>query len=211
MISLRTPKKQPLVKTPGNSLLNFAAPSLSLALGAALENGKLSPKSGSKRSRQVRFFGYLVVIPLLWLLASCASTESHSAGLEDVAILASWVGDYPVAALDRLPEDQRDTAHGWLDAVSFPVVWQAFQPEAAVPTIDFANELVVFVRNTDFYNRTRITRITRVDDVAEVLTIETRSALPVKDRVAMALAVIPRAGIKALRMGDRRVSINAHP
>ena len=75
-------------------------------------------------------------------------------------------------------------------------------PEAALPSVDFANNLVVFHRNVVYYNRTNIFKVTLTEGVAEVLAMETMSAMPVEDRAAMAMAVIPRAGVKAIRLDE---------
>jgi hypothetical protein len=59
-----------------------------------------------------------------------------------------------------------------------------------------------------FYNRTRIFKVTLREGVAEVLATETMSAIPVTDKVAMALAVIPRAHVKALQAGTARIPVS---
>jgi hypothetical protein len=121
----------------------------------------------------------------------------------------SWQGDFPVVALDRLPPAQRDTRVGVLaDASAFAVVWEAFKPGDAVPAVDFGKHIVVFSRNLQFYNRTSIARVTLRDGVAEVIAIETRSAAPIKDKVAMAFAVIPRQGVVFLEAGERRITVD---
>lgn len=66
---------------------------------------------------------------------------------------------------------------------------------------------MVFSRNVDFYNSTRIFRVTLRDGVAEVLAMETMSARPLEDKAAMSLAVVPRAGVGSLKAGDRRIPI----
>jgi hypothetical protein len=127
---------------------------------------------------------------------------------KDLPILQKWAGDYPVSALPRLPEGQRSSAVGYIgDGETFSTVWQAFETGANVPQVDFSTQLVVFSRNVDFYNRTSIFKITLRDGVAEVLAMETKSAMPIEDKVAMALAVIPRAGIKFIRAGKDRIPL----
>jgi len=71
-----------------------------------------------------------------------------------------------------------------------------FKPGEKVLEVDFSKHVVVFSRNVTFYNRTAILKVTLKDGVAEILVMETRSALPIEARVAMAMAVIPRAGVK---------------
>jgi len=149
----------------------------------------------------------LLIAALAGLLPGCAGAGPRETGPRVLEMVASWSGDYPVNALDRLPEEQRDTPLGWLDETHFTAVWASFQPGVAAPRIDFTRDLVVFVRNTEFYNRTRIGQVTLTGGVAEVLAMETMSATPIEDRVAMALAVVPRAGIRTLLLGDTRIPV----
>jgi hypothetical protein len=125
-----------------------------------------------------------------------------------VSMKALWEGDYPVAGLDRLPAGQREAATGYIaNARTFAAVWRAFKPGEAVPQVDFEYELVIFARNVRFYNRTGIGQVQVKDGVLEVLALETMSAHPIEDKVAMSLAVVPRAGVKAIDAGTRHVSL----
>jgi hypothetical protein len=125
-----------------------------------------------------------------------------------VSIKASWQADYPVGGLDRLPAGQREAATGYIgNARAFASVWRAFKPDEAVPHVNFESDLVVFARNVHFYNRTRITKVQMKDGVLEVLAAETMSAAPIEDKVAMALAIIPRRGALAIQAGQRRVPL----
>lgn len=138
----------------------------------------------------------------------CAGSPTATAERRPLSIVQSWQGDLPVAALDRLPPAQRDTRVGVLgDAPAFAAVWAAFRPGAAVPAIDFGRHLVVFSRNLQFYNRTSIAKVTLRDGVAEIIAIETLSSAPIEDRVAMALAVIPRQGVAYIEAGERRIAV----
>jgi hypothetical protein len=128
----------------------------------------------------------------------------------DVNVLEKWAGDYPVAELGRLPEGQRGAGIGYIgDAATFAAVWEAFMPSEGEPGVDWLENIVVFSRNTQFYNRTNIFRVTAQDGVAEVMAMETMSAIPIEDKVAMAMAVIPRAGLRAIKVGDGRLEISA--
>ncbi|MBW2452330.1 MAG: hypothetical protein JRF07_08260, partial [Deltaproteobacteria bacterium] len=60
-------------------------------------------------------------------------------------------------------------------------------------------------RNVEFFNRTNIFRVTLADGTLEVLAMETMSAIPVEDTVALALAVVPRAGIETLKIGPDQI------
>jgi hypothetical protein len=126
----------------------------------------------------------------------------------EVEILQSWQGDYPVARLSELPEAQRDGGIGYIDdAETFENVWKAFKPGEIVPVDDFKDHLVLFARNTEFFNRIRIGKVKVTNGVAEVLAMETLSAMPIEDKVAMALAVVPRKGIESIQSGDKKVSV----
>ena len=61
----------------------------------------------------------------------------------------------------------------------------------------------------EFYNRLSIFKITLKGGVIEIFAMETRSALPIKDKVAMAMAVIPRAGVAYIQAGKQRIPVSA--
>jgi acid phosphatase (class A) len=124
-------------------------------------------------------------------------------------ILQSWQGDFPVAQLNQLPEKQRENGIGFIDdAETFEAVWKTFNPGEAVPEIDFKTSLVLFARNTHFYNRIRIGKVNVTKGVAEVLAMETMSAMPIEDKVAMSMVVIARQGITDIQSGDKIIQIN---
>jgi acid phosphatase (class A) len=127
----------------------------------------------------------------------------------EAEILESWHGDYPVARLDLLPEKQREQPVGFIDdAKTFGGVWRAFQPAGAVPQIDFTTNLVLFARNTQFYNRIRIGKVNVANGAAEVLAMETMSAMPIEDKVAMSLVVVSHKNIKSIRTPDGPIMIS---
>jgi len=134
----------------------------------------------------------------------------HSQPLDGEAkILQSWQGDYSVDKLNLLPEKQREQAVGFIDnAEIFEGVWKAFKPGEDVPKIDFKANLVLFARNTQFYNRIIIGKVNVTNGVAEVLAMETMSAMPIEDKVAMSLVVVARHGITAIHAGDKIILIN---
>lgn len=149
---------------------------------------------------------------LAWLMlpgiAGCSAMPAENVPPAGLAIVQSWSGDYPVAELGRLPEGQRQLPAGYLgNAPAFESVWAAFKPGEALPAVDFGTQVVVFHRNVDFYNRTRIVKVTLRDGVADVLAMETLSAIPIADKVAMAMAVIPRANVKFIQGGAVRVPV----
>lgn len=135
------------------------------------------------------------------------SAPEHSLA-KDVTILQSWSGDYPVAQLERLPDGQTRSSVGFVgDEATFAAVWEAFKPGQTIPEVDFSQNIVVFSRNVVFYNRTNIFKVALKNGVAEVLAMETMSAMPIEDRAAMALAVIPRAGVKFIRVGEEQLPV----
>ena len=139
----------------------------------------------------------------LFCLVACTPAAVQNSEPRDLSPSATWSGDYPIAALDQLPAGQQQNRVGYIgDADTFAKVWQDFMPEATLPAVDFENNLVVFSRNVVYYNRTNIFKVTLTAGVAEVLAMETMSAMPVEDRAAMAMAVIPRAGVKAIRLNE---------
>jgi len=147
---------------------------------------------------------------MLAVIAGCSTVPAANAPPAELAIAQSWNGDYPIAELKRLPEGQQQSASGYLgSAAAFAPVWAAFKPGEAVPAVDFGKQLVVFHRNVNYYNRTRIFKVTLKDGVADVLAAETMSAIPITDKVALALAVVPRAGVKAIQAGTVRIPVRS--
>ena len=67
---------------------------------------------------------------------------------------------------------------------------------------------MVFARNTQFFNHISIGKVNVKNGVAEVLAMETMSAMPIEDKVAMSLAAVPRSGITAIQNGDEIIPIN---
>lgn len=142
------------------------------------------------------------------LAMSCSTPLWPDEKPRDLPILQRWGGDYPVAQIDRLPEGQRQSRVGYLgDAVTFDRVWRGFKPDTAVPAVDFNTHIVIFARNLEFYNRTMVAKVVLTHGVAEVVAAETLSARPVEDKAAIALALIPRAGIAFIRYGKERVPV----
>jgi len=159
----------------------------------------------------------LLTVLTLVILFGCTrsvieTTEkaSHVQAVKNEAIiLQSWQGDYPVARLDLLPEKQREQAVGFIsDGKTFEDVWKAFKSGENVPEIDFKTNLILFTRNTQFYNRISIGKVNVTNGVAEVLAMETMSAMPIEDKVAISLVVVPQKGIQAIQAGDKNIQIN---
>jgi len=144
------------------------------------------------------------------IMISFAATAACAGDAEEITILQNWRGDYPIVHLDRLPEGLQNSRIGYIgDAGIFVAVWQAFKPGEKAPEVDFSRNFIVFSRNVDFYNRTSIFKVTLKDGVIAVLSMETRSALPIEDKAAMAMAVIPRDGVRSIQTGSQRIPVSA--
>lgn len=147
----------------------------------------------------------LLLVSSLASLFACTPVVGQSNQAKDLPINASWSGDYPVAALKHLPAGQAQTRVGYFgDAAAFAKAWESFRPGEVVPVVDFAKNLVIFSRNVDFYNRTNILKVTLTSGIVDVLAMETMSARPIEAMAAMALVVVPRGGIKAIRLDETR-------
>jgi hypothetical protein len=134
--------------------------------------------------------------------------EAPQPSTAEVPLLESWRGNFPVAQLERLPEGQRQSGVGFLaDAAQFASVWSAFKPGEPPPPVDFEKNLVVFMRNTEFHNAITLGKATLKDGVLDLLAMETMSANPIGETLALALAVVPRAGVRAIQRGPTRVSV----
>ena len=171
------------------------------------------PSIEAKRyKKKMRKLKYIYKFNLFFLFAfffvSSAMTANHK---KELPILQSWRGDYPVSEFHWLPDGQRAKGRGYIgNMFQFKAVWYVFKPGETLPDINFQDHIVVFSRNVTFYNRMGIVKALLRDGVVEVLTIETRSALPIEGKVAMALAVIPREGVKFIKVGDGRIPVAAN-
>lgn len=152
----------------------------------------------------------LLGILALGMMTACTTATVTDIPPAEVVISQSWSGDYPVAGLTRLPQGQQRSRAGYLgNAAVFKSVWSGFKPDEAVPVVDFRTDMVMFYRNVDFYNRTRILKVMLKDGTADVIAMETMSAIPIGDKVAMAMAVIPRAHVKTIQAGAERLAVSA--
>jgi hypothetical protein len=142
------------------------------------------------------------------LFLGCAATTSPKQTEASVLLLNKWNGDFPVSQLPRLPAGQQQSAVGYIDDMAtFIFLWRAYMPDTILPAVDFSKDFVVFTRNVTFYNRQSILAIKLKDTTAEIIVLETKSTRPVDDKVSMAMAVIPRAGITAIKSGTEIIQI----
>jgi len=159
--------------------------------------------------KSLAFIFFIFTIFLTPMVTLAMEKASHlKANKDEAKILQSWQGDYPVDKLSQLPDNQRKHGIGYIDnAETFNSVWKALKPGEDVPEIDFKTNLVIFARNTQFYNRIRIGQVNVKNGVAEVLAMETMSAMPIEDKVAMSLVVVNRKGITAIQSGDEIIPV----
>jgi hypothetical protein len=126
-----------------------------------------------------------------------------------VEIRQSWQGDYPVDGLAALPENTNRPGIGYIaDPKGFAAVWSAFKPTEPEPVIDFDHNLVIFVRNIQYYNRISIGKIVVKNGVAEVIAMETLSARPIEDKVALSMALVSRKGIKGIQARNGVIQVD---
>jgi hypothetical protein len=150
----------------------------------------------------------LALFSTTFYIYGCAATGTPNMDPVDISLLDKWSGDYPVSELARLPAGQQDLAAGYInDTDTFVPIWRAFMPTEILPAVDFSKNIVVFTRNVQFYNRTSILKITLQDGNAEIIAMETMSAIPIEEKVAMAMAVIPRKGIMTIQSGAEKIKV----
>jgi len=114
--------------------------------------------------------------------------------------------------LVRLPERFRETPYGIIDRDSeLEAIWPGFHSydggSVSMPSVDFADQLIVFVRNTQFYNRIHLGTVNIIEGKGEIVTMETRSALPLIDKASFAMMVLNRKDVSQLRFGDQWLAL----
>jgi len=137
-------------------------------------------------------------------LDSNSSAENRDA----LPIVSRWNGGYPIAQLDQSKERHAQLHGGYFgDEMAFASFWKDFKPGTAVPQINFSEHLVVFVRGDASYSQMFIAKVTLKQNTAEVVAAGNRSNSTSEDSLAMALAVIPRAGVKFIRVGGEQIAV----
>lgn len=141
-------------------------------------------------------------------LNSNSSAENRDA----LPILNRWNGDYPISQLDRFKEGHAQLHGGYMgDEVAFASFWKDFKPGTAFPRVNFNENLVVFVRGDASYSQMLIVKVTLKQNIAEIVAAGNRSRSTPEDSIAMALAVIPRAGVKFVRVGNEQIAVEEKP
>jgi len=160
------------------------------------------------KNKDFKYALFILSIAFVLSVSFRATAHSTEPNPENVEIFHIWSGDYPVARLALLPDGQRDSSAGFIDnAETLASVWINFKPGEAVPAVDFIQNLILFVRNTQFYNRISISRVVLKDGMAEIEAMETMSAMPIEDKVGMSLAVVPRKNIRKIKTGDAIIEL----
>jgi len=155
-----------------------------------------------------KFVLLFLLFTALFAVEGCATKNTVSADTIELPLFDTLSGNFPVSELDRLPTDQQDTPVGYIgNTETFIPIWRVFMPNEILPSVDFSKNIVVFTRNVQFYNRTSILKVTLTDGTAEIISMETMSALPIEKKVAMAMAVIPRQGVKAIQAGTEIIEV----
>ncbi len=135
-------------------------------------------------------------------------SNSSAQNQDALPIFNRWNGDYPRAQLDHFKEGHTQLHGGYLgDEVAFSSFWKNFKPGTAVPQVNFNENLVVFVRGDESYRQMFIAKVALKQNIAEVVAAGNRSGPAPEDSFAMALAVIPRAGVKFVRVGNEQITV----
>lgn len=148
------------------------------------------------------------LLGLLGIIVFAAGGGALQAAPVALKIKQVWAGNLPLAALEDLPAAQRSAPIGYIDSAdTFALIWQSLQDQPAVPEVDFDKELVVFVRNRDYFNAIRIGAVRLDGGVAEILAMETLTSRPITDMVGFSMAVVEKEGIEAVAAGEMRIEI----
>lgn len=76
-----------------------------------------------------------------------------------------------------------------------------------VPAVDFDKNLVVFIGGDGSSQQMFITKISIKEGIAEVAADERSSGPTHEGGLALALAVVPRAGTKLIRIGQEQFAV----
>jgi len=95
------------------------------------------------------------------------------------------------------------------DDESWDKLWSAVLKDTLCdfPQADFDNQVAVLVHNVKYLNAIKVLESTREADVRLVNLAVTRTALPVREKVHMAVILVPRASTKAVQVGSMKIKI----
>ena len=123
-------------------------------------------------------------------------------------IAAAWSGEAPAAELQALPQWLPRLRAGCIgDEAAFAAFWAVFKPGSIAPRVDFDRHLVVFVARDSAYEQLAIVKVSLKDGAAEVVASGYRSAPAREDRLAVAAAVVRRAGVRFLSVGGEQAPV----
>lgn len=127
---------------------------------------------------------------------------------EYLPIQNRWGGYYPISQLGRFDEWHATPRGGCFFAgAMFASFWRVFKEEKTVPSVDFAKNMVVFVGGEGPHQQIVITKISIKEGVAEVGAAMRSSGSTHEDGWALALAVVPRDGVKLVRIGQQQIVV----
>ena len=160
-------------------------------------------------SRMVTQTGPLLF--MLFLLYACTTLSADISTVKDgpVQILGTLNGDLPVSSLKMLPVELQEQPVGYLSSQKqLDVFLQSIQADGTLlPVVDFSSQIILFAKNTVYYNRLSIGQVFREGETLTILAMETRSAMPVTDKVAISLVIIERNGAMFIDAGNTKVTI----
>ena len=95
------------------------------------------------------------------------------------------------------------------DDESWDKLWSAVLKDTlcVFPQADFKNQVAVLVHNVKYLNAIKVLESTSEADVRLVNLAVTRTALPVRAKVHMAVILVPRANTKAVQVGSMKITI----
>lgn len=153
----------------------------------------------------------LILLPLMLLLSACSMLSVDSTTVKDgsVQILGTLNGDLPVSSLRMFPTELQEQPVGYLsNQKQLDAVLQSIQAGGkSLPVVDFSSQIILFTKNTVYYNRLSIGQIVRKGETLTILAMETRSAMPITDKVAISLVIIERDGAEFIDAGKTKVTI----
>jgi hypothetical protein len=136
------------------------------------------------------------------------SSDSEKKKQGYLPILDRWSGDYPAADLHRLMEREDPSNGGYIgNEAAFVSFWNVFRRSSPVPAIDFDKNMVVFVIGERNWRQMFVAKATLKEGTAEIVADGYKSGFFSEDRVPIALAVIPRAGVQFVRVGKNLIAV----
>ena len=152
-----------------------------------------------------------ILLSLTLILSACTTLSADNTTVMDgpVQILGTLNGDLPVSSLKMLPTELQEQPVGYLSSQKhLDAVLQSIQAGGkSLPVVDFPSQIILFTKNTIYYNRLSIGQVSRNGETLTLLAMETRSAMPITDKVAISLVIIERAGAKFIDTGNTLVTI----